>query len=365
MQEISVYDGNGNYLTDLVQWDKDVTVHIKHPEITQNYNVHFFNSQYESALVVTSTYSSGELKAKIPNELLTQAFPITGYIYITKNGESKSLFGFKLMVRKRPCPSDYIYVESDDYISLEKVLDECRDYANSASGSATASEGSAKRSETAANNAKQSETKAAGSASDAAKSATDANSAKTAAANSADTAKGYEDGAGKYAKEAESFAHGGTGTRSNEEQDNAKYYSNLSREQANNSEKSAQSSENYNRSAGEYAGNASNAAADAATSASRAQDLADQVAADKQEIDETIQNSLLAKSEEIIAAMEDYFKRAEELYRSCTIVCDGEIPARRVRTIIEIDCHTPERRKTGYVGVDFDGGTPAIRLLGE
>lgn len=309
MQEINVYDGSGNYLTDLVQWDKDVLIHIQHPDILQAYNVHFFNSSCEEALVVTSTYSDGDLRVRIPNELLTYSLPITGYVYIIEGDESKSLYGFRLMVRKRPRPSNYIYVESEDYISLEKVLEECRIFANNA-------------------------------------------------LNSENNAQGF-------AIEAESFAHGGTGTRPNEEQDNARYYSVISQEEADKSLKSAKDSESSNLSASGYAGTALAAASDAQNYAVNAKEYADQVAIDKQEIDETIKNSLLDKSEEIINAMEDYFKRAEELYRSCTIVCDGEIPARRVRTIVEINCHTPQRRATGYIGIDFDGGTPEIRLLGE
>lgn len=296
-------------MTDLVQWDKDVLIHINHPDITKAYNVHFFNSLCDEALVVTSTYSSGDLKVKIPNKLLTQSLPITGYVYIIEGNESKSLYGFRLMVRKRPCPSNYIYVESEDYVSLEKVLAECRAFAENALNS--------------------------------------------------------ENNALNYAKESESFAHGGTGTRINEEQDNAKYYSEISHEEANKSSKSARDSESHERSAGEYASDAIAAASEAQNSAILSKEYAEQVAADKQEIDDTIKNSLLDKSEEIINAMEDYFRRAEELYRSCTIICDGEIPARRVRTIVEIDCHTPQRRIAGYNGIDFDGGTPAIRLLGE
>lgn len=309
MQEIIVYDANGNSMINLVQWDKDVNIYVKDTNIDRDYPVHFFNDKCEEALVVTSEYEDGTLKAKIPNILLTEPYPITGYINVIKDSEQKCLYGFQLRIRKKPKPSDYVFVETDDYVTLEQIVEECKDYAK----------------------------------------------------QSADSADESED----YAKKSQSYAVGGTSSRQNEEQDNSKYYSEQASKQAGNAEGSAKAAEKSNLSASESAGSASSSAAEAQQYARDAKDLADQVASDKQEIDDTIKNSLLASSEEILESVKDYFKRAEELYRSCTIICDGEDPARRVRTIIEIDCHTPERRATNYYGIDFDGQTPSIRLLGE
>ena len=42
MQEINIYDSEGNIIYDLVQWDKDVKIYITEPEIDKAYNVHFF-----------------------------------------------------------------------------------------------------------------------------------------------------------------------------------------------------------------------------------------------------------------------------------------------------------------------------------
>ena len=126
MQEIIAYDVNGDSLTDLVQWDKDVYVYLSEPEINSSYDVHFFNNLSEQALVVESTYADGKLKVKIPNDLLIQPYIITGYVVVVKSGESKSLFGFRINIKKKPMPSDYVYVESDDYKSLEKIRDECK-----------------------------------------------------------------------------------------------------------------------------------------------------------------------------------------------------------------------------------------------
>ena len=91
--------------------------------------------------------------------------------------------------------------------------------------------------------------------------------------------------------------------------------------------------------------------------------LRDEVASDKETIDQTIKESLLEKSEEILAAMKDYYDRAQELYNSMYIDCDGETPQQRVVTIVSIDCGTPQSRLHDDNGILFDGGTPINRLL--
>ena len=91
--------------------------------------------------------------------------------------------------------------------------------------------------------------------------------------------------------------------------------------------------------------------------------LRDEVVSDKETIDQTIKESLLEKSEEILAAMKDYYDRAQELYNSMYIDCDGETQQQRVVTIVSIDCGTPQSRLHDDNGILFDGGTPINRLL--
>ena len=91
--------------------------------------------------------------------------------------------------------------------------------------------------------------------------------------------------------------------------------------------------------------------------------LRDEVASDKKTIDQTIKESLLEKSEEILAAMKDYYDRAQELYNSMYIDCDGETPQQRVVTIVSIDCGTPQSRLHDTNGILFNGGTPLNRQL--
>lgn len=88
-----------------------------------------------------------------------------------------------------------------------------------------------------------------------------------------------------------------------------------------------------------------------------------QVEKDKEEIDDTIKKSLLAESEEILATVKDYFDRAQELYNSMYIDCDGETPQQRVVSIVSIDCGTPQSRLHDDNGILFEGGTPINRLL--
>ena len=91
--------------------------------------------------------------------------------------------------------------------------------------------------------------------------------------------------------------------------------------------------------------------------------LRNEVASDKETIDKTIKESLLEKSEEILAAMKDYYDRAQELYNSMYIDCDGETPQQRVVTIVSIDCGTPQSRLHDTNGILFNGGTPLNRQL--
>lgn len=88
----------------------------------------------------------------------------------------------------------------------------------------------------------------------------------------------------------------------------------------------------------------------------------EQVEQDKQEIEETIQNSLLASAEKILESVQQYFTRAEALYSSMYFDCDGETPYLRTVAPVFIDGATPQVRNTNE-GVDFDGGTPMSRLL--
>lgn len=136
MQEITVYDKNGNSLNTLVQWDENVVVYITDALITAKHRVHFFNNTMNYALVAETEYEDGTLKAYLPNILLTQAYPITGYVYVENGTEYRSLLGFQIQVRKKIRPDTYVYKENSDYVRAEILIDECSKYAKMALESA-------------------------------------------------------------------------------------------------------------------------------------------------------------------------------------------------------------------------------------
>ena len=61
--------------------------------------------------------------------------------------------------------------------------------------------------------------------------------------------------------------------------------------------------------------------------------------------------------------MQSYLTRAQALYDSMYLDCDGETPHLRVVTLIKIKGGTPQQRLIDG-GISFDGGTPTSRLLG-
>lgn len=215
---ITPCDINGNSLIDLVQWDKNIYIYLKDTNITQVYPVHFFNKLSDEALVVNSVdFIDDSLKVKIPNILLTQPYTINGYINVINNDTSRCIYSFQIAIKKKPKPSDFIFVESDDYITLESILEECKTHsqiAKESSDAAKVSETNAKASET---NAKASETNTKASEQAALESASSASDSASAAAQKAADAS-------DSANESKSYAIGGTGIRTNEDTDNAKYY---------------------------------------------------------------------------------------------------------------------------------------------
>ena len=192
MQEIAVYDLDGNTLTNLVQYDTDVYIHIKDSRITAAYQVQFFNSTSESALVMNSTYNNGILSVKIPNDLLLQPYTITGYVNVKKSGESKCLYGFRIAVRKKPQPNDWVHVDSKDYVTFEQIVEECREFAKNASTSATNAKASEIAASNSATNAKNSENNAANSAAAALVSENNAKASELASATSETNSKTSE-----------------------------------------------------------------------------------------------------------------------------------------------------------------------------
>lgn len=193
----------------VVQWDIDVMLYIHEEAIKTAFDVHFFNSISERAYVVTSKYTSGTLSVKIPNELLRQPYGVVGYINVVDADEQKCEYRFRLNVAKKPQPSNYLYEGSDDYRSLEEVLEECKQWAQESENSANESEESAQRSDKSAaaalkseQAAKNSENAAKASQAAALSSEQKAKKSEEAALASQTAAKKSEDNAAQSAKDA-------------------------------------------------------------------------------------------------------------------------------------------------------------------
>jgi len=105
---------------------------------------------------------------------------------------------------------------------------------------------------------------------------------------------------------------------------------------------------------------AKQSATEAAVAAASALASQEQVSADKAEIATTVTESLNEASEEILTSLKDYFERAEALYNSMYLNCDGETPTLRAITPIVIDGGNPAQRAVDG-GILFDGGTPISR----
>lgn len=205
MNEIQVYDRNGAPITELRQYDRDVLVHIREPGVASAVPVHFFNRSSKQALVVKTEYAAGTLKAKIPNILLEDDLPVTGYLYVTTDTESRSLYGFTITVRHRPIPGDFVHVESKDYVTLSEIEESCRKYAENAntakSGAESAKTEATKQATAAGESAKAAAASAATAKTDAA-TATTAKSDAVAAKNGIETARDAAVAAQKAAEKA-------------------------------------------------------------------------------------------------------------------------------------------------------------------
>ncbi len=134
----AVYDIHGNYIRNLVQWDVDVSIKISCNGITSAQPVHFFRKNSLEAYTVETEYSSGGVIAKIPNILLRECETIFGYIYATEGTTSRSVYGFRIPVERRPQPADYVYENTIDYLNIITVLEQCKKYAEAAEKAAGA-----------------------------------------------------------------------------------------------------------------------------------------------------------------------------------------------------------------------------------
>lgn len=126
--DTNVYDKDGNIITNLAQYDRDVYIYFKEGSIVKSQEVHFLNTKSEYALVVSGTLSNGALKARVPGNLLAQSYPIIVFVYADFDGGKQSIFRARINVIARPQPNDYVYDGTDDYITVEELLNTMQGY---------------------------------------------------------------------------------------------------------------------------------------------------------------------------------------------------------------------------------------------
>lgn len=244
MQEITVYDKNGDILNYLTQWDKNVEIKLKDVNLSKATYVHFFNCNSKEAMVMTATYKDGILSSQVPNDILTEPHSITGYIWVDedstdygdKTKEHKSIYGFRLMVRKCPKPLNQVYEDQKEFITFDKILSDAKGSSlltqSYAVGNTNLRENEDtdnaefyyNQSKNKAEAASTSASNAVVSSSNAANSATTATNKANAAATSATNAAASATNAETYAKQSQSYAVGTGNVRPNEANDNAKKY---------------------------------------------------------------------------------------------------------------------------------------------
>ena len=120
MFEISCLDQYGKALTSLTQWDVNQTLYIENWEHDAP-TFHFCNTQSKKSLPVTGELYNNTVTVKIPNILLTQAYPIIAYVYVYDNDNGRTMYVVRIPVRQKPQPEEYEYEENIDGINLSQL----------------------------------------------------------------------------------------------------------------------------------------------------------------------------------------------------------------------------------------------------
>lgn len=122
MLDVMCFDRDGNQLDYLSQWDLNriVKFDVTGYTVSGNVQVHFSNSARNVALVVNATYANNTITANIPNELLKEPHALFAYLFAA-NDEKKTIAFCTIPVRKRNKPSDYVYSDDTELVSLKEL----------------------------------------------------------------------------------------------------------------------------------------------------------------------------------------------------------------------------------------------------
>ena len=120
------YDEFGQNILRLTQWDLNRVVTIQDFEYEETPIVHFAHINDEKSLVVTDDdvkLVDGELKVKVPNELLltSESILMNIFIYDGENNKGINVENILLPVQPKPQPNDYVYVDNVDVVELSTL----------------------------------------------------------------------------------------------------------------------------------------------------------------------------------------------------------------------------------------------------
>lgn len=127
---MKILDIYKNPLYTLYQWDVNQFVNIVGINPDMPVSVQFWRAGQTEAFVVESTVSGNTVTAAIPNELLREPGELVIYIWQeTGTGEQKggrTETFFNVPIKERAQPSDYIYDDDAEYISVKTVIEDAK-----------------------------------------------------------------------------------------------------------------------------------------------------------------------------------------------------------------------------------------------
>ena len=127
---MKILDIYKNPLYTLFQWDVNQYVNVVGINPEMPVSVQFWRAGRSEAFVVESTVSGNTVTAAIPNELLREPGELVIYIWQdTGSGEQKggrTETYFNIPIKERAQPSDYIYDDNVEYISVKTVIENAK-----------------------------------------------------------------------------------------------------------------------------------------------------------------------------------------------------------------------------------------------
>ena len=127
---MKILDIYKNPLYTLYQWDVNQFVNVVGINPDMPVSVQFWRAGQTEAFVVESTVSGNTATAAIPNELLREPGELVIYIWQDtgvgeqKGGRTETFFN--VPIKERAQPSDYIYDDNVEYISVKTVIEDAQ-----------------------------------------------------------------------------------------------------------------------------------------------------------------------------------------------------------------------------------------------